>query len=61
MNGLVIFVGLLGGLSVFGLLGLVLGPVLVVTALGLLDGHVNHHSGDQQHHLEHHHIERRRA
>jgi predicted PurR-regulated permease PerM len=43
MNGLVIFVGLLGGLSVFGLLGLVLGPVLVVTALGLLDGHVNHH------------------
>jgi len=27
-------------LSVFGLLGLVLGPVLVVTALNLLDGHV---------------------
>jgi|SRR5215467_3045716 len=65
MNGLVIFVGLLGGLSVFGLLGLVLGPVLVVTALGLLDGHVNHHSADQHHpnqpHLDHHHIERRRA
>jgi predicted PurR-regulated permease PerM len=44
INGLVIFVSLLGGLSVFGLLGLVLGPVLVVTALGLLDGHVNHHA-----------------
>jgi predicted PurR-regulated permease PerM len=42
INGLVIFVSLLGGLSVFGLLGLVLGPVLVVTALNLLDGHVNH-------------------
>ncbi|HUK33291.1 MAG TPA: AI-2E family transporter [Vicinamibacterales bacterium] len=42
INGLVIFVSLLGGLSVFGLLGLVLGPIIVVTALGLLDGHVNH-------------------
>ncbi|HET9833573.1 MAG TPA: AI-2E family transporter [Vicinamibacterales bacterium] len=41
INGLVIFVSLLGGLSVFGLLGLVLGPVLVVTALGFLNGHVN--------------------
>jgi len=36
MNGLVIFVSLLGGLSVFGLLGLVLGPILVVTALALV-------------------------
>ena len=36
MNGLVIFVSLLGGLSVFGLLGIVLGPILVVTALALV-------------------------
>jgi predicted PurR-regulated permease PerM len=42
MNGLVIFVSLLGGLSVFGLLGLVLGPVLVVTAMSFLTGYVNH-------------------
>jgi predicted PurR-regulated permease PerM len=40
MNGLVIFLSLLGGLSVFGLLGLVLGPIVVVTALGLLTTYV---------------------
>jgi len=41
MNGLVIFVSLLGGLSVFGLLGLVLGPILVVTALTLVTTYAN--------------------
>jgi len=41
INGLVIFISLLGGIAVFGLLGLVLGPVLVATALGLLDAHLN--------------------
>lgn len=40
MNGLVIFLSLLGGIGVFGMLGIVLGPVLVVTALGLLTGYV---------------------
>jgi predicted PurR-regulated permease PerM len=40
MNGLVIFLSLLGGIAVFGMLGVVLGPVLVVTALGLLSGYV---------------------
>jgi predicted PurR-regulated permease PerM len=49
MNGLVVFVGLLGGLSVFGLLGLVIGPVLVATLLGLLNGHVNGHASHQPH------------
>ena len=44
MNGLVIFVSLLGGLSVFGLLGIVLGPVLVVTALGMLTGYLQDHT-----------------
>jgi predicted PurR-regulated permease PerM len=43
INGLVIFISLLGGIAVFGLIGLVLGPVLVVTALGLLDTHLNGH------------------
>jgi predicted PurR-regulated permease PerM len=41
MNGLVIFLSLLGGIGVFGMLGIVLGPVLVVTALGLLAGYVD--------------------
>jgi predicted PurR-regulated permease PerM len=40
MNGLVIFVSLLGGLNVFGLLGIVLGPIVVVTALALVSSYV---------------------
>jgi predicted PurR-regulated permease PerM len=44
MNGLVIFLSLLGGIGVFGMLGIVLGPVLVVTALGLLTGYVESRS-----------------
>ena len=42
INGLLIFVSLLGGLAAFGLLGIVLGPVLVVTAMSLLTGYLNH-------------------
>ena len=41
MNGLVIFVSLLGGLAVFGLLGIVLGPLLVVTAMSLLTDYLD--------------------
>jgi len=41
MNGLVIFVSLLGGLNVFGLLGIVLGPIVVVTALALVQSYVS--------------------
>jgi len=41
INGLVVFVSLLGGLSVFGLLGIVLGPIIVVTALALVDSYVD--------------------
>ena len=40
MNGLVIFVSLLGGLNVFGLLGIVLGPIVVVTAMALVSSYV---------------------
>ena len=47
MNGLVIFVSLLGGLSVFGLLGLVLGPILVVSALALLTTYIDDAAPDQ--------------
>jgi len=48
INGLVIFVSLLGGLAVFGLLGIVLGPVLVVTALSLLTEYLNHDGGPER-------------
>lgn len=36
VNGLVILVGLLGGVSVFGTLGIVLGPILLATALAMI-------------------------
>ena len=35
-SGLVIFLGLLGGISAFGFIGLVLGPIILVTAQTLL-------------------------
>lgn len=37
VNGLIIFVGLLGGVSAFGFVGLVLGPIVLVTAGSLVD------------------------
>lgn len=37
MNGLLVFVSLLGSIAAFGALGLLLGPVLVATAVALLD------------------------
>jgi predicted PurR-regulated permease PerM len=36
VSGLVIFLGLLGGVSAFGFIGLVLGPIILVTAGSLL-------------------------
>jgi predicted PurR-regulated permease PerM len=35
-SGLVIFLGLLGGVSAFGFIGLILGPIILVTAGNLL-------------------------
>lgn len=37
LNGLLVFISVLGGIAIFGILGIVLGPVLVATAVGLLD------------------------
>jgi predicted PurR-regulated permease PerM len=37
MGGLVVFISVLGGISVFGLLGVVVGPIVVATAASLLD------------------------
>ena len=40
MNGLVTFVALLGGMSAFGLIGLVFGPVVVAVAAALLNAYI---------------------
>ncbi len=37
LSGLVVFISVLGGISVFGVLGLVLGPIVVATVAGILD------------------------
>ena len=37
MGGLVVFISVLGGISAFGLLGVVLGPIVVAAAKSLLD------------------------
>jgi predicted PurR-regulated permease PerM len=39
MNGLLVFIGLLGGIAAFGLLGLVLGPVIMATAMSFVSAY----------------------
>lgn len=39
MNGLLLFVSLLGGVAAFGTVGLVLGPVLMAVAVGLFEAY----------------------
>jgi predicted PurR-regulated permease PerM len=39
LNGFLVFVSLLGGIQAFGLVGVVLGPLVVATAVGLLKGY----------------------
>jgi predicted PurR-regulated permease PerM len=36
LSGLVIFISVVGGVSLFGMLGLVLGPILIAIAAGVL-------------------------
>jgi predicted PurR-regulated permease PerM len=38
LSGLVVFISVLGGIAVFGPLGLVLGPIVVATATSLFSG-----------------------
>lgn len=40
MNGLLILISLLGGVRVFGVLGLILGPILVATGVALLQTYI---------------------
>jgi predicted PurR-regulated permease PerM len=37
LNGLLVFISVLGGIAVFGALGVVLGPIVVATTVGILD------------------------
>jgi predicted PurR-regulated permease PerM len=37
LNGLLVFISVLGGIAVFGVLGIVLGPIVVATGFGIVD------------------------
>src|SRR5688572_1958953 len=39
MNGLLVFISLLGGIAAFGLLGLILGPVIMAAAISFVDAY----------------------
>jgi hypothetical protein len=39
LNGLVIFISMLGGISVFGMLGVVLGPIVVATGASMFEAY----------------------
>lgn len=39
LNGLLVFIGVFGGIQAFGFIGVVLGPLVVATAVGLLKGY----------------------
>jgi len=39
LNGLLIFISLIGGISVFGMLGVVLGPIVVASAASVLEAY----------------------
>jgi predicted PurR-regulated permease PerM len=39
LNGLLVFVSILGGMPVFGFIGRVIGPLIVATAVGLIRGY----------------------
>lgn len=41
MNGLLVLISLLGGIQVFGALGVVMGPTLMATAIGILRTYTN--------------------
>jgi predicted PurR-regulated permease PerM len=43
MSTLVLFISVLGGISVFGMLGLVLGPIVVATAASVMDVYIGRH------------------
>jgi len=42
MSALVLFMSVLGGIGVFGMLGLVMGPIVVATAASVMDVYIRH-------------------
>ena len=42
LNELLLFIGVLGGLEAFGLLGLVVGPTIVAAAMGVFREYMEH-------------------
>jgi predicted PurR-regulated permease PerM len=44
LNGLLVFISVLGGIGLFGVLGVVLGPIVVATAVGILDVYSGRHA-----------------
>ena len=42
LNELLLFIGVLGGLEVFGLLGLVVGPTILAAAMGVFRVYMDH-------------------
>jgi predicted PurR-regulated permease PerM len=42
LNGLLVFISVVGGIAVFGVLGVVLGPIVVATTVGILDVYSGH-------------------
>jgi len=47
LNGLLVFVSLLGGIGAFGFVGLVIGPVIMATAIGMLDVYTKDRRGSR--------------
>jgi predicted PurR-regulated permease PerM len=47
MNGLLMFISLLGGLAAFGLLGLILGPIIMATTISFVDAYATERRGDE--------------
>ncbi len=45
MNALLVFVSVLGGVAVFGMIGLVLGPILVAMAVGVVNAYAESRAG----------------
>jgi predicted PurR-regulated permease PerM len=41
LNGLLVLIALLGGIATFGFIGIVLGPIVVATAVGLLEAYTS--------------------
>jgi predicted PurR-regulated permease PerM len=51
MGGLAVLIGVLGGISVFGLLGVILGPIVLATAASFLDLYApSAHTGNKSSH-----------